>query len=59
MERDPILTLGRRIQGLGIASEEQLAAIDEEVKAEVKDAVEFAEQTPPPGVETVAEHVYG
>jgi pyruvate dehydrogenase E1 component alpha subunit len=58
MDRDPILTLGKRIQGLGIASEEQLAAIDDEVKAEVKDAVEFAEQSPAPAPETVAEHVY-
>jgi len=58
MERDPIQTLSARIQSLGIASAEQLAVVDEEVKTAVKDAVDFAETAPAPGPETVAEHVY-
>ena len=58
MERDPILILGKRIQTLSIATEEQLTAIDEECKAQVQDAVEFAEQSPLPDPATVHEHVY-
>jgi pyruvate dehydrogenase E1 component subunit alpha len=57
MERDPISILGGRMQTLGIATPEQLAAIDDEVKAVVKDAVEFAESSPEPAPETVFDHV--
>src|SRR5436309_1728251 len=58
MERDPIRVLADRIQTLGIATEEQLGALDDEVKAQVQDAVEFAERTPAPEPDTVGEHVY-
>jgi len=58
MERDPIRMLADRIQTLGIATEEQLGALDDEVKAQVQDAVEFAERTPAPEPDTVGEHVY-
>jgi len=58
MERDPILILGRRIGTLGIATEEQLKGLDEEAKTQVRDAVEFAEQSPPPSPDSVYEHVY-
>jgi len=58
MERDPIAILGQRIEGLGIASPEQLAAVDGEAKAEVADAVEFAERSPLPAPESLTEHVY-
>ena len=58
MERDPIGMLGQRIEGLGIASPEQLAAVDGEAKAEVADALEFAERSPLPAPESLTEHVY-
>jgi pyruvate dehydrogenase E1 component alpha subunit len=58
MERDPILILGRRMQHLGIASAEDLKALDDEAKQVVQDAVAFAEESPPPEPATVAEHVY-
>jgi pyruvate dehydrogenase E1 component alpha subunit len=58
MERDPIGLLAQRIQHLGIANEGQLQALDEEAKAQVQDAVEFAEESPAPAPETVAEYVY-
>jgi pyruvate dehydrogenase E1 component alpha subunit len=58
MERDPIQLLSQRIRGLGIASEEQLKALDDEAKAQVQDAVEFAESSPPPAPDTLHEHVY-
>ncbi|HZP40495.1 MAG TPA: pyruvate dehydrogenase (acetyl-transferring) E1 component subunit alpha [Candidatus Binatia bacterium] len=58
MERDPIGILGQRIVHLGIANEEQLRALDDEAKAQVEDAVEFAEKSPLPAPETVEEYVY-
>src|SRR5581483_10305039 len=58
MERDPIAILGRRILTLGIATEDQLRATDEEVKAQVQDAVRFAEESPVPAPETVLEYTY-
>jgi len=58
MERDPIRVLAERIQKLGIATEEQLHALDDEAKAQVQDAVEFAERAPVPDPATVEEHVY-
>src|SRR5579884_3712005 len=58
MERDPLKVLGERMASLGIATEEHLKAIDEEVRAEVQDAVDFAEQSPVPAADTVEEHVY-
>src|SRR5262245_32425044 len=56
MERDPIAILGRRILTLGIATEDQLRAVDEEVKTQVQDAVRFAEESPVPAPETVLEY---
>jgi pyruvate dehydrogenase E1 component alpha subunit len=58
MERDPLVVLAQRIQSLSIANAEQLRAIDDEVKAEVKDAVEFAEQSPLPDLATLEDGVY-
>ncbi len=58
MERDPIQLLGARMQTLGIASEESLKQVDDEVRAQVKDAVEFAEASPEPEPSTVDEYVH-
>src|SRR6266403_2234067 len=58
MERDPIQVLGQRIRTLGIATDEQLRALDDEAKAQVADAVEFAESSPPPAPESVEDHAY-
>jgi pyruvate dehydrogenase E1 component subunit alpha len=57
MERDPIGILAARIQTLGIATLEQLGTIDDDAKGVVKDAVEFAETSPEPALETVLDHV--
>jgi pyruvate dehydrogenase E1 component alpha subunit len=57
-DRDPIGILAQRIHGLGIADPEKLRAIDDEVKAQVQDAVQFAEESPLPAPETVTEYVY-
>jgi len=57
MQRDPLALLAARIQTLGIATPDQLAKIDEDAKAIIQDAVEFAERSPPPDPETVLDHV--
>ena len=57
MQRDPIGMLAARIQTLGIATPEQLAKLDEEAKAIVQDAVEFAESSPLPDPQSVLDHV--
>ena len=57
MQRDPIAILGARIGTLGIATPEQLVALDDEAKAVVRDAVEFAEASPLPDPGTVLDHV--
>ncbi len=58
MERDPLTILARRIEQLGIASATQLTALDDEAKAQVADAVEFAERSPVPAAASVTEYVY-
>jgi len=57
MQRDPLSILAHRIETLGIATPEQLAQIDTDMKAVVQDAVEFAESSPVPAPETVLDHV--
>jgi pyruvate dehydrogenase E1 component alpha subunit len=56
--RDPIQILSQRIGALGIATQEQLEAVDREVTEEVREAVAAAEAAPVPDPETIAEYVY-
>lgn len=55
---DPIVRTKLYIAEHELATDEQLDQIDEEVKAEVMAAVEFAEKSPFPPVETMYEDVY-
>jgi pyruvate dehydrogenase E1 component alpha subunit len=57
MQRDPLAILAGRIETLGVATPEQLQAIDGEAQAAVQDAVEFAESSPWPDPNTVLDHV--
>ena len=57
MKRDPIVLLRVRMQEAGEISDEELAAMDEEVKAEVQDAWDFADQSPEPPLEALYENV--
>src|SRR5262245_54829164 len=57
MQRDPLAILAARIETLGVATPEQLQAIDGEVKAAIQDAVDFAEKSPLPDPNTVLDHV--
>ncbi len=58
MKRDPIRILAQRIYDLGMATEEQLKAIDEEVRREIAEAVKFAEESPEPDPSTLYDYVY-
>ena len=56
-KRDPLLRVREWLISEGTASESQLDALDHEVKEEVRAAVTFAEQSPPPPVEALWQHV--
>ncbi len=55
---DPIVKLKSYLVDHDLAQSEALDAVDDEVKAEVNASVEFAEQSPLPGIETMYEDVY-
>jgi len=57
-KRDP-LTLARDwLLDEETVTEEELESLDSEIKDEVKDAIEFAEQSDPPSVDNVESNVY-
>jgi pyruvate dehydrogenase E1 component alpha subunit len=56
--RDPIVIWGDRLKEEGLIDDAALHAMDEEVKAEIQDAYDFAEQSPDPAPEALYEHVY-
>jgi pyruvate dehydrogenase E1 component alpha subunit len=56
--KDPIPAFGRRLVEHGVATDEQLATIDEEVEEEILAAVRFAEESPAPDASTVFDHIY-
>lgn len=58
MKRDPIRLLATRMYELGVATEAQLKAIDEEAKAEVVEAVKFADASPVPDPSTLFDDIY-
>jgi pyruvate dehydrogenase E1 component alpha subunit len=55
---DPIIRTKQYILEASLADEKALDAIDDSVKEEVNDAVDFAEKSPVPPVETMYEDVY-
>ncbi len=57
-DEDPILRLKAYMVGHKLATADELDAIDDETKEVVLKAVEFAENSPLPGIETAYEHVY-
>ena len=56
--RDPITLLGTWLAGEGIASEEELKAIRNEIEAEAAEAVEYALAAPYPDGSEVGMHVF-
>jgi 2-oxoisovalerate dehydrogenase E1 component len=57
-ERDPIRNFRARLLDEGSATEAELEQIDAEIRAQMADAVTFAESSPLPDPATVADHVY-
>jgi pyruvate dehydrogenase E1 component alpha subunit len=56
-KRDPIVLLRMQMQKNGELNDAQLQKLDEEVKAEVQDAIDFAEKSPEPPPEALWEDV--
>lgn len=56
--KDPITRLAERLQQSGLASPERLIEIEQSVKAEIDDAVAFAEASPSPVPEDTLKHVF-
>ncbi|WP_227378142.1 thiamine pyrophosphate-dependent dehydrogenase E1 component subunit alpha [Haladaptatus halobius] len=56
--RDPISTFREALVAAGVASEERLDEIDEEIATEIDEAAEFAVESEYPPAERAAENVY-
>jgi TPP-dependent pyruvate/acetoin dehydrogenase alpha subunit len=56
--RDPIPNLGERLKQRGLASDDWLAAAEQEVAGLIDDAVRFAEESPSPEPEETLRHVF-
>jgi pyruvate dehydrogenase E1 component alpha subunit len=56
-KRDPITLLAHRLREDGVVDDAALDALDAEVRAEVDDAVRFAEESPDPAPEALTTHV--
>jgi 2-oxoisovalerate dehydrogenase E1 component len=56
--RDPIQQLGATLVAESLASQDELAAIDAEIQAQVADAYEFAKNSPYPDPATASDHIY-
>jgi pyruvate dehydrogenase E1 component alpha subunit len=56
-KRDPILTARARLEQLRV-SEKEIEAMDEKVKTEIEDAVQFADESPEPKYEDLAQYTY-
>ncbi len=57
-QRDPILQLVRDLKQRGYISDEQIEAIEAEIKIEVDEAIAFAEASPEPPLDSLYENVF-
>jgi pyruvate dehydrogenase E1 component alpha subunit len=57
-QRDPVENVRQHILSNGLATEEDLAAIDQKIKATVDESVKFAEESPYPPAEEAFKDVY-
>lgn len=55
---DPITAFAARLQAAGLLDEQQMQQIEEQVDQEVEHAVQFAEQSPDPPVESLFDYIY-
>ena len=57
LKRDPINLLRQRMMDEGMITEDEVKALDEEIKKVVQDAFDFADQSPEPPLESLYEDV--
>lgn len=57
-QRDPLVQIIRDLKLKGYINDEQIEAIEAEVKAEVDDAIQFAENSPEPPLDSLYENVF-
>lgn len=57
-KRDPIIAFQQRLLADGSVDQAAFKAIDDQVTAEVEDAVQFAEASPTPDPTTILDHLY-
>jgi pyruvate dehydrogenase E1 component alpha subunit len=57
-KRDPIDHFGKKLVDGGVVTEEDLKALDQQIKATVVAAAEFATESPEPGVKELYTDVY-
>jgi pyruvate dehydrogenase E1 component alpha subunit len=56
--RDPIPNLGKRLMELGLATEDSLTTVEQDVMALIDEAVTFAEESPSPEQTDTLKHVF-
>jgi pyruvate dehydrogenase E1 component alpha subunit len=57
-EKDPIATLQNHLLAKSEASEAELKAIQDSVDKEIEEAVQFANESPFPALDTLYDHIY-
>ncbi|MCK9409197.1 MAG: pyruvate dehydrogenase (acetyl-transferring) E1 component subunit alpha [Bacteriovoracaceae bacterium] len=57
-KRDPVETFGKELIAEGILKETDLEAMDELIKQEVQEAVEFADASPQPSLDVLHNNIY-
>ncbi|MGN7310777.1 thiamine pyrophosphate-dependent dehydrogenase E1 component subunit alpha [Alkalicoccobacillus gibsonii] len=57
-EKDPIARYKEQLIAKGFFTEEEAEALRKEAKQEIEDSVEFAKNSPEPGLETLMEDIY-
>jgi pyruvate dehydrogenase E1 component alpha subunit len=56
--KDPIRVFIEQLQNAGMLTEDELAAMDKQIHADVDDAADFADQSPEPGLDELYADVY-
>jgi TPP-dependent pyruvate/acetoin dehydrogenase alpha subunit len=57
-DRDPLDVFGEYVQASGLLNEDEVAQVSAEVAAEIKEAAQFAQDSPQPAVEELYTHLW-
>jgi pyruvate dehydrogenase E1 component alpha subunit len=57
-KRDPIVTFQRKLVEEGLTSDDEIKRLEEDINAEVDDAVRFADESPVPELSSLFDHLY-